>query len=232
MTWNAHFRNQNSAAFLATLAAEQPDLIAIQELGAPLADEIGAKLRALFPFQALYPARNPAGMGVLSRYPFVTTLVPDFSTTSGCNCQLVTVTVDGQAVTFINAHPWPPKTGLTGGKTFEFNTEAQDRIFDQLLARITQATSPLLVTGDLNTMPIQRNYRRLTQVVQDAYVASGVGPAATFPVSRTGDSWLTRPLIRIDYIFYDDAWQAQQTWSGSITGSDHRYVMAELVLKR
>lgn len=230
MTWNAHFLNKNSAAFFATVAAEQPDLIAIQELGAPLAEAISTQLRERFPYQELYPARSPAGMAILSRYPFVTTTPPDFSPVSGCNCHLVTIDLAGQVITLINTHPWPPKTGLTGGGTFEFDTTNQDQIFDQLLRRIEQAASPLLVVGDLNTMPIQANYRRMTQVLQDAYVTSGVGPASTFPVARNNQSWLRQPLLRIDYIFYDNAWQAQKTWVGTIAGSDHRYVMAELAL--
>lgn len=230
MTWNAHFLNQNSAAFLAAIAAEQPDLIAIQELGAPLAEAIRNQLRASFPFQELYPARNPAGMAILSRYPFVTTTPPDFNPSSGCNCHLVTIDWAGQPLTLVNTHPWPPKTGLTGGSTFEFDTENQDRIFDQLLARIEQVDGPLLVVGDLNTMPIQANYRRLTQLLQDAYVTSGVGPASTFPVARKAQSWFRQPLLRIDYIFYNTVWQAQKTWVGTIAGSDHRYVMADLVL--
>lgn len=230
MTWNAHFLNQNSAAFMVTIATEQPDLIAIQELGTSLSEAISAKLREQFPYQALYPARNPAGMAILSRYPFVTTTPPDFSPINGCNCQIVTIDVAGQAITLINTHPWPPKTGLTGGGTFDFDTENQDRIFDQLLVRIAEAASPLLVMGDLNTMPIQANYRRLTEILQDAYVTSGSGPASTFPVARNDQSWLRQPLIRIDYIFYDSAWQAQKTWVDAIDGSDHRYVMAELVL--
>lgn len=230
MTWNAHFLNKNSDAFFATVAAEQPDLVAIQELGVPLAEAINAELRERYPFQALYPVKTPAGMGILSRYPFVLTTPPDFSESSGCNCQIVTLDVAGQTITLINTHPWPPKTGLTGGSTFEFNTKIQDRLFDQMVARIDQATSPLLVMGDLNTMPFQRNYWRLRQRLQDAYIASGVGLAATFPVKRNAQSWLGQPLLRIDYIFYDQAWQSRQTWGGAIAGSDHRYVMADLVL--
>jgi endonuclease/exonuclease/phosphatase (EEP) superfamily protein YafD len=232
MSWNAHFLNKKSATFFATVAAEQPDLIAIQELGTPLAEAISSQLREHFPYQELYPARDPAGMAILSRYPFVTTTPPDFSPLSGCNCHPVTLDLAGQTITLINTHPWPPKTVLTGGGTFDFDTTNQDRIFDQLLLRIEQAASPLLVVGDFNTMPIQANYRRMTQVLQDAYATSGVGPTNTFPVARNNQSWLRQPLLRIDYIFYDTAWQAQKTWVGAIDGSDHRYVMAELTLNR
>lgn len=232
MTWNAYFRNSDTTALRAAIDTEGPDIIAIQEVGAPLADAISVALRERFPFQVLHPSKIPAGLAILSRYPVVETNPPDFDETTGCNCHIVTISVDGQPVTLINTHPWPAKSILTGGKLLEFDTANQDRIFDQLLARLQQAATPLLLTGDLNTMPIQANYRRLSQLLHDAYAESGTGPAATFPVSRTGDSWLTQPLLRIDYIFYDDAWQAQRSWVGTIAGSDHRYVMAELVLKQ
>lgn len=230
MTWNAHFLNKNSAAFFAVVGTEQPDVIAIQEVGAPLAEAIRTELGVRFPFQLLYPSKIPAGMAIVSRYPFLTTIPPDFSEANGCNCQIVTIDFAGRPITLINAHPWPPKMGLTGGQPLEFDTENQDLIFDQIVARIEQAASPLLVVGDLNTMPIQANYRRLSRLLQDAYVESGVGPANTFPIGRDERSWLSQPLIRIDYIFYDEAWQAQQTWVGTSAGSDHRYVMADLVL--
>lgn len=231
MTWNAYFRNQDSAALSAAAASEQPDIIAIQELGAPLAEAIGRDLRERYPYQELHPAKIPAGMAILSRYPLLTAMPPDFNESTGCNCQIVTIDVAGQPVTLINAHPWPAKSFLTGGGLLEFDTAIQDRIFDQIIVRIEQVETSLLLMGDLNTMPIQANYRRLSNLLHDAYLASGTGPAATFPVSRTGNSWLTQPLIRLDYIFYDDAWQAQRSWVGTIAGSDHRYVMAELVLQ-
>lgn len=232
MTWNAYFRNQDSAALAAAAASERPDIIALQEVGAPLAEAIGRTLRERYPYQELHPAKIPAGMAILSRYPLLTALPPDFNETHGCNCQIVTIDVAGQPVTLINAHPWPAKSFLTGGGLLEFDTAIQDRIFEQISARIEEVATPLLLMGDLNTMPIQANYRRLSARLQDAYVTSGTGLAATFPVSRAGDSWLPQPLLRIDYIFYNDAWQAQRSWVGTITGSDHRYVMAELVLKR
>lgn len=232
MTWNAYFRNQNGAAFFAAVAKEQPDLIAIQEVGAPLAEAISTELAAAYPFQVRYPAKIPAGLALLSRYPFLSTTPPDFTEATGCNCHLVTLDIAGQPVTIINAHPWPARSVLTGGKLLEFNTETQDRIFAQILARVEGATGPLLLTGDLNTMPIQANYRRLSALLQDAYADSGTGAAATFPINRTGDSWFPQPVIRIDYIFHNAAWQAQRSWVGTIAGSDHRYVMAELVLKR
>lgn len=229
MTWNAYFRNSNITALQDAIEAETPDVIAIQELGAPLADAIRTALQQDYPFQILHPSSIPAGLAVLSRYPLAEA---HFDENRGCNCQIVTLRIAGQLVTLINTHPWPAKSFLTGGKLFEFDTTTQDRVFDQLLEQIKQTAGPLLLTGDLNTMPIQANYRRLRNLLHDAYVESGVGPATTFPISRTGDSWLTQPVIRIDYIFYNDAWQAQRSWVGSILGSDHRYVMAELALKQ
>jgi len=231
MTWNGYFLNNNSRTFLDTVAAEKPDLIAIQELNTLIAETASANLAEEFPFQALYPARTPAGMGILSRYPFVTTAAPDFSAVGGCNCQVVTIDFNDIPVTIINTHPWPPKIGFPFRRSsaqIGLNTENQDRIFDQLLQQMEQAAAPLLVVGDLNTVSIQANYRRISTLLHDAYAESGVGPASTFPVKGNERNWFSQPLIRIDYIFHDDAWQAQQSWVGTIAGSDHRYVIAEL----
>lgn len=231
MTWNSYFLNKDRDAFLAVVAAEKPDLIAIQELNTLIAETASRNLTQEYPFQVLFPARTPAGLGILSRYPLVTTADPDFSPVDGCNCQVVTIDFNGVPVTLINTHPWPPKLGFPfrrASAQIGLNTENQDRIFDQLLQQMAQAAAPLLVVGDLNTMPIQANYRRVNTLLHDAYVESGVGPASTFPVKGNEKNWFSQPLLRIDYIFHDDAWQAQKSWVGTIEGSDHRYVIADL----
>ena len=230
MTWNGYFLNKDRTAFLDAVAAEKPDLIAIQELNTLIAETASRNLTKEYPFQALFPARTPAGMGILSRHPFIITTAPNFSPVGGCNCQVATIDFNGVPMTLISTHPWPPKLGFPFRSSTQFglNTENQDRIFDQLLQQMAQAAAPLLVVGDLNTMSLQANYRRVNTLLHDAYVESGVGPASTFPVKGNEKNWFSQPLLRIDYIFHDDAWQAQKSWVGTIPGSDHRYVIADL----
>ncbi|MEZ4615226.1 MAG: endonuclease/exonuclease/phosphatase family protein [Caldilineaceae bacterium] len=234
MSWNAFFLNKQPAAFRQTVAELQPDLIAIQELGHKLADDIAVNLRASYPYMQLFPTGTPAGMALLSRYPIVTTTPPDFAEATGCNCQLAVVDVAGRQITIINTHPWPPEAdysdGIPWSKMLTMDTSNQDLIFDQLLAQIDQTASPLLVMGDLNTMPFQANVQRLTNRLTDTFDEVGSGIGNTFPLDGTAYHLPSIPLIRIDYIFHDAAWQAQSAWVGDIAGSDHRYVVADLML--
>ncbi|MEZ4863286.1 MAG: endonuclease/exonuclease/phosphatase family protein [Caldilineaceae bacterium] len=235
LTWNAYFRNSNLDALAATVTKQQPDVIALQELGSALAAAISTALRDDYPYQELYPTGSPSGMGILSRYPFLSTTAPDYGPTTACNCQVVQIDFHGQPITVINAHPWPPKVTVTLAKGLthlvDFDTAEQSRIFDQLLLRIQQTTTPLLVLGDLNTMPFQANVQQLRARLHDTWAETGVGAGNTFPAERRDHNLPPFPFIRIDYIFHDDHWLAHQSWVDSIAGSDHRSVGADLELR-
>ena len=235
MSWNAYFLNKNTDGFLRAVAEQQPDLIAIQELGNQLATVIPDQLRARYPYQELYPTGSPSGMAVLSRYPFLTTSLPDFDEVQGCNCQVITLEIEGTTVTLINAHPWPPEFAFTWtghwSDVLGLDTAKQDPIFDAILAQIDQATSPLLVMGDLNTMPFQPNVQRLQAILTDRFMEAGTGMGYTFPLEGKDYNFPPIPFMRIDYIFHDRAWTATQLAVGTIEGSDHRYVVADLVLR-
>lgn len=235
MSWNSLFLNKDVAAFNQAITELQPDLIALQELGAPLTDNLRATWQEAYPYMELYPAATPAGMGIVSRYPFRTTTLPDFDEETGCNCQVVTVEIEGQTVTLINAHPWPPKIEFSfphhWSNLLALNAVNQDPIFDQLLAQIAQVDGPLLVAGDMNTMPFQPNVQRLQSILTDTFVEAGSGLGYTFPADGTAYHLPSIPFMRIDYIFHNAAWRATTTNVDTITGSDHRYIIADLVLE-
>lgn len=231
MSWNAYFLNKEVDAFLATVAAIQPDVIALQEVSELMADAIAMHLHDQYPYMTLYPSSIPAGSAVLSRYPFHRTTPPDYSEQSGCNCEIVEIELDEQRITLINAHPWPPTVApfsTSWSNLFALDTATQDPIFDQLLIRIEATTTPLLVVGDMNTMPFQPNLQRLTARLTDAFAAAGVGPGYTFPAQSTDHDLPPFPFIRIDYILHDDTWHTEQIWNGAIAGSDHLFVVADL----
>jgi len=233
MSWNAYFRNPNHADFLRTVETIQPDLIAIQEYSEQLATVVQTNLHERYPYQELYPANSPAGMAVLSRYPLLTTTIPDFDRVQGCNCQVITLDLAGTSITVINAHPWPPDFAFTWpthwSNLLGLDTANQDPIFDALLRQIDQVTGPLLVVGDLNTMPFQPNVGRLAAILTDAFVEAGSGLGYTFPLDGKDYNLPPVPFMRIDYIFHNAAWTATKFEVGTIAGSDHRYVVADLI---
>ncbi|MEZ4863289.1 MAG: endonuclease/exonuclease/phosphatase family protein [Caldilineaceae bacterium] len=234
MSWNSFYANENSAALAATVAELQPDLIAIQEFSYGLADDVRTRLADALPYQERYPTGGPSGMAILSRYPILNQSEPDFNRGTGCNCQQITIDFQGQPVTIINTHPWPPRVRLARRGRFpwvsDFSTANQDPIIDALLERIQHAPRPLLVLGDLNTSERQPNYRRLRTLLNDAFAQMGWGMGYTFPAVERIENIPIIPLLRIDYVFYDNDWRAQRAWVGHIDGSDHRYVAADLTL--
>ncbi len=234
MSWNALYTNTEDVAFRTTLEALQPDIVAIQEFGYGLGLVTRQELAAQFPHQALYVAGDASGMAILSRYPIVRERVPDFRYGEGCNCQELVIEVAGQPITLLNAHPWPPRVRIAPSQLLatmmEFSTAYQDATFDALLARITTAPRPLLLVGDLNTSERQQNYLRVTALLTDAFRTAGWGFGYTFPAVEQIYGIPMVPLIRLDYIFHGEGWYAKRSWSGTIAGSDHRYIVADLLL--
>lgn len=235
MSWNSYYANDDTAAFEAAVRALQPDLIAIQEAGTQFSADLPHRLGDLFPYQELYPTGGAAGMAILSNYPILSAAPPDFRRGgTSCNCQTITVDVQGQAVTVINMHPWPARMrfrrlGPIPVPT-DYDTSNQDRLIQLLAEAVQGAESPLLVLGDLNTSELQPNYQRLRVHLQDAFAQTGWGLGYTFPSNKRFDTSLIFPFIRIDYVFHDRAWIARAAWTGAIHGSDHRYVVADLLL--
>lgn len=235
MSWNAYFLNRTPENFIQEVATLQPDIIALQELGQVMMDEILAELQDEYPYMLLDPSKIPAGSAVLSRYPILDATAPDYDVWSGCNCQVVTLDVAGEVVTLINAHPWPPEVSIGGSSDisnlFSLDTTAQDPIFKQLMKRIDAVTTPLLVVGDLNTMPFQDNVQNLKAKLTDAFDNVGSGAGYTFPSQATDHGLPPHPFMRIDYIFHSHEWQPTAAWNGTIVGSDHRYIVADLSLQ-
>ena len=73
---------------------------------------------------------------------------------------------------------------------------------------------PIILCGDFNDSPISYVHYRLTQVLNDAYVASGFGPGISYH-----DAGM---YFRLDNIFCSDHWKAYSAAVDShIDGSDH-----------
>jgi len=79
---------------------------------------------------------------------------------------------------------------------------------------------PIVLVGDLNSLPGSPEIRQLTEVLSDAWATSGEGPGYTFSARR--------PRARIDYVMSSEdlaAWVAEVLWSRA---ADHLPVVADL----
>jgi endonuclease/exonuclease/phosphatase (EEP) superfamily protein YafD len=231
MSWNMHYAPDRTGEFRALLAQQQPDLVALQEVSFINLRILAGELAHEYPYQQT-AGPGAAGLAILSRYPF---LAGEAGVrVMGCRCMEVVLDIDGQQVTVLNAHVESPAVYVDRSRWLprvtRFEKRQQRWTFDALLAHVTTIQGPLIVLGDLNTTERQPNYQRLNRLLSNAHARAGWGMGYTFPTNIRHRGISIPPFVRIDHIFYSDAWQSVTATSGRLVESDHAYVMADLVL--
>lgn len=232
MTWNTLFTTGRDGEFQTLVAHLQPDVIALQEVSYGFGLRLPQALAKRYPYQQIYAAGTAASLAVLSRFPMHTEETERPS--RFCRCQQVKIDLAGQSITLVNTHFWRPALGVDyfgDSPIAYFDSQHQTPLFTLLTEQINTITGPLIVVGDLNTTERQPNFKRLRRSLQDAFAAAGWGMGYTYPAHEQWASWPALPLIRIDHILLSQEWQARAAWTGRLSTSDHRYVMADLELR-
>lgn len=232
LSTNLLVSNRDLAQVSAMIVAEQPDIVAIQELGPAMAEHLARELGSRYPHQILAPSDVPNGLGILSRYPF--TVEPGAGGDDPiCACQRVILEVEGHSIAFVNVHPLPPTVSYRRLGPLPVPTSFDDdrprRSIERVLERVTGREGPVIVAGDFNVGDRQPLYRRMRNALQDAHREAGWGFGYSFPaVGVYGLPAMS--IIRIDYILHNEMLTARASRVGSMPGSDHRYVVADLLL--
>jgi len=97
---------------------------------------------------------------------------------------------------------------------------ATDRVMqiEEILSHIKTAPYPVILAGDFNEGPQSYIYRKVSQVLDDAFVQKGQGFATTYAGNL--------PFLRIDHVFVDPSMEVQTYEVGRMHLSDHYPVMA------
>jgi vancomycin resistance protein VanJ len=210
------------------------DLIGIQELSDGQALAVSQGLTTEYPFQVMYPG-GFAGKALISRFPitaseqlFLSKERPDLKTT---------VDFEGCELTFLIAHPPPPRPHWSGAR---FDTDTWNEIVT--LSNMAAENPPTVLIGDFNLIDRRKEYFYIRSLgLKDAFREGGKKRGYTLP-KRIGPwkrfIWLNRllsgfplfPLLRVDYIWYTPPIQCERAWVGPDTGSDHLPVLATLSL--
>ncbi len=134
-------------------------------------------------------------------------------------------------VRLVNVHLSPPAThGLIRQSRIpvvDFFLEAAGRRREQgdaLVALVSESRMPSVVAGDFNSPPHAYARRVLRPLLRDAFERGGRGFGYTFPRAF--------PLWRIDYILVSPSVEARFCLVGRSDGSDHRPLVADLVMAR
>jgi endonuclease/exonuclease/phosphatase family metal-dependent hydrolase len=212
----------------AVIEAQQPDLVALQEVGRHWSADSDhrdqpAELERLLGMQCVFAAnldRDPArpggprrqyGIAILTAWPVLASrhvLLPRASTDNEQRGLLVLdADVDGRPLRVHNAH---------------LGVSADDRRLqvEAILAELDGAAMAHALLGDLNAPPAAPELRPLMRRLRDAWTLTGQGDGFTFPASA--------PRTRIDYVLVSPQVRVTAARVPALQGSDHLPLVAGL----
>ncbi len=242
MTYNikAQRATRQSGVFEALereVARQRPDLLVMQDAG----DLTAARRTNPALAQAVFAGRNVFSHDqyiVASRYPLRDCRAGDLSFRgqphSFVRC---IVNVDGSEVELFTAHLLSPRRGLNATRhegaegIDDWQQNFEDRLSQSrtLAADVAKRERPLIVAGDLNapeTSPVIRTL--LDRGLRDAFSSAGRGYGYTHGHS----TMLAISFLRIDHILVSPEIGVVDAFAGGKEGSEHRPVIADLLLKR
>jgi endonuclease/exonuclease/phosphatase (EEP) superfamily protein YafD len=234
ITYNVQlWQRSNIPKVVAEIRNARPDILCLQD----------ARLGGRTALDNFLGDWNVAAFGqyvIASRFPLIDSAVGDISYGGETHTYLrARINVAGQDIVVSTAHFATPRDALSGYRSPKFWADGVPLIKENLSHRMIQARTladdlrhvpgPLIVAGDLNSPPPSLASRTLTDLgLADAFSAAGRGYGYTF-----GHTLLYRQsFLRLDHILVSRHFTATASRIGGTSASDHRPVIADLVLTR
>lgn len=199
---------------IAQIAAEQPDIIFLQEINVQWVTAL-QQIAATFPYMITVPRDDNFGIAVYARSPLLDAKVIA-SSRAGLPTLLVRQELGEHEITYITTHPLPP---LGKAKTASRNEQLQN--IATLLASIE---GPKVLVGDLNISMWAHHYQELEEKTGLRNTRLGFGIMPTWP------QHLRIAAIPIDHCLVSGEFQVLGIHAGSSNGSDHLPLFIKLAL--
>ena len=237
MTYNIRSGNGSLAGTAAAIRALHPDLVGLQEVDvhwaersafADQATELGRMLGMEVRFARIYHLAPPQsgapprefGVALLSRFPITGFRDDTITRLSTQDSNPVPRPMPGLLDATVDVHGTPVRVFDTH-LDYRSNPRVRETQVAEMLAFIDGLAQPTLVLGDMNAKPAAPELQPLFQRLHDAWSA-GAGPGFTYPAES--------PDERIDYIFVSPQFRVRSATVPATEASDHRPVVADLVL--
>lgn len=216
MTVNVLYPVENDAQIIAQIAAEQPDVVLIQELTRARAGLL-EKLRATYPWQVDCSQGWRCDVAIVSRHPWDAAEADPVGPT-GTKLAWARFGPQWANLMVASLHlKWPLIS----------NQSAQLASAREFLAR---HNGPVIVAGDLNAAPWSAAVQSFTRA---ARLTSAGGFMPTWPRRTTGQGQLCTlcvPQLQIDHILVSHHIGVVDVHRGQDVGSDHLPLLAVLRL--
>jgi endonuclease/exonuclease/phosphatase (EEP) superfamily protein YafD len=215
-TANVHDANPDIGPIAEEIAAVAPDLVALQEIEPHgVAGLARSGVLDRFPYSVTETRTGASGIALWSRFPLVDTQVQDVV---GRPFIAATAVVGANRLRLYTVHTVAP----LGEDRARWR--AQLRHAREVVRDVDGA---LVVAGDFNATRYHPSFRRLlSDGLRDAHERRGRGWAATWPRDRRP----LPPVLRLDHVLVSPGVEVQAVREGLGQGSDHRPVIADLVL--
>ena len=210
ITFNVLTTSQSHQEVAAFLTRENPDLICLQETSTEWIQSLSS-LQGTYPYLEAYPNSNNSGLLLLSKLPILQSQV---FLESDLGNPYMTATIDwqGQKLTLINAHPYPPVSSK--------NATHLKNTFRRIQSDTANSQYPTVVVGDFNCTSYAPSFRFLGDELRDSSRGRG------YPVTwQRGHPLLGIP---IDQLLHTNDLVCTQHQVGPKVGSDHSPIIATL----
>jgi endonuclease/exonuclease/phosphatase (EEP) superfamily protein YafD len=209
-------RNEQHGRLLEFIAAEQPDLVFLQEVSPEWLGSIEA-LGEDYPFSYTQPRHDNFGIALFSRLPLdsvshVDSAPLDYPTI------VATLNVDGTLLTLINTHPTIPLT--------KEGFEARNEQLQSVAEIANAAAGAVILSGDFNTSMWSPAYRTLLETTGLRDARRGAGILPTWP------TFIPFAMIPIDHALVSDDIDVVNIEVGARVGSDHLPLILEFSIGR
>ncbi|TDQ51431.1 endonuclease/exonuclease/phosphatase family protein [Actinorugispora endophytica] len=215
LTLNMYLGSADAETVVDLVRRNDVDLLSLQELTPDAADALEtAGIGGTLPHAVVEARLGASGGGLYSRHPLTRIAGP---TDHEPEMPWAEVAVPGAVpVEAVSAHPFPP---LGPGMTRDWTRYMAD------LPHADPDGAVRVLAGDLNATTDHAVLRELLATgYTDAAAAAGNGFDATWPVGGTV------PGVVIDHVLADERARAVRTSTHLVPGTDHRALLAEVVL--
>jgi endonuclease/exonuclease/phosphatase (EEP) superfamily protein YafD len=216
LTANLHYGDGDADELVALVRAEDVDLLSVQELTPKAQEKLeAANLGDLLPHRAADPDTGASGTALYARYPL--SGVELRKGRGGFAMPFATLEVpQAPPVEVMAIHPLPP---VGSSQVSDWERDLSD------LPGADPGETIRILAGDFNATLDHAELRDL--------IASGYSDAADAVGSALVPTW-PRPIhtlpITIDHVLADERVYVQDVAIRDLSGSDHRMLLAKLVL--
>jgi vancomycin resistance protein VanJ len=230
VTFNVWGNNTRLNRVQEWLSEREADIVLLQEIPDLYADHQIPELVLSYPFQMSQPTSvRRWGNMILSRHPILS--VEDLPGEGVPAQQRLLIDWNDQILAVYNVHFAMPigasripelKSHFILQIALSYDASARNAEITRLLARLRTEPYPYIVVGDFNMSEYAAIYKNIAETMTDAYREVNNGWGGTWPISVVEElPRFVPPLLRVDYVWHSDHFQAVEVRQGPPLGSDH-----------